>query len=460
MEELLLNEIKVGQTVKGEVISLTENMAAINLQQFTEGTIYVNEYEPGLASFKGVLNVGDMVEAVVKKVDEEHGKILLSRLPLLKQKVDDQMRQASDKREVIKLKVEKNIGFGLVGTYLNNQVFIPAKDVDMNPEFDANSLVGQTIEVKLGEFDDRRKRYVASRKTLQIALERQNRQEELANIVEGDVLEGVVSKIDNFGVFVRFNYNQGLIRYRELSHIPFNKPEDILKVGEKVTVKVIKVDGNRIDLSRKALLETPYQEFVKDHKVSDVIEGEIVQKLPIGAIVKVAPHVTALLHQNEISWNPNDNTFASLKIGQTVKAAIIGIDKKKERISLSMKTLTDNPWAKVKAQVGETVTVEITNIVPGRHLEVSAFGVTGIIPQNEVTFTGKDTKSSKLEDYYAVGDKVTAVVTFVDVRQWRLELSIKKHTSRVEREQFEEYMKKEQENETPITLGDLFANIK
>jgi len=228
---------------------------------------------------------------------------------------------------------------------------------------------------------------------------------------------------------------------------------DVVKVGENVEVKVIAKDGNKIDLSRKALLETPYSLYVNEHKVSDVVEGEVVQKLPIGAIVKLAPYVTALLHQNEISWNPNDNTFASLKIGSTVKAAIISMDKKKERISLSMKTLVDNPWAKVKANVGDLVEAEVTAIIPGRYLEVSCFGVTGIINVNEVTMKEK---SSKLEDYYAVGDKVKAIVTFVDTRLWKLELSIRKYTSRLEREQFEEYMQKEKESDVNVTIGDIF----
>jgi len=457
MEELLLQEIKVGQVVSGEVLSVKQNMLILDLHQFTEGTMYLNEFDPALDSFEGKVKVGDTLEAVVKKVDEEHGKILLSRLPLLKEASDKVMDEYKNAKKVINVKIDKANEFGLFAKYLGNDVFVAQRDIDLDPEFDGKTLVGQTVEVKLRDFDDRRHRYVASRKELQLEEQRRVKKEELDSIHKGDVLTGEVSRIDeHLGVFVRFNHNQGLIRYRELSHVPFKKMEDVVKVGEKVQVKVIGVEGNKIDLSRKALLQTPYQLFAESHKVGEVIPGEVVQKLPIGAIVLVAPNVTGLLHKNEISWNPNDNTFASLKIGSKVEAAIISIDPKRERVSLSLKVLEDNPWAKVKGNVGDTVKAEITNIVAGKYLEVSCLGVTGQIPVHEVTMKEK---SSKLEDYYTVGDTVEAIITVLDTRAWRLELSIKRHDARIERQQFEEYMKKEQEAETTITLGDVFKDI-
>jgi small subunit ribosomal protein S1 len=148
--------------------------------------------------------------------------------------------------------------------------------------------------------------------------------------------------------------------------------------------------------------------------------------------------------------------MASMKIGQELSAAIINLDAKKEKIGLSMKVLVDNPWARVKANRGDTVKATVTGIVAGRHLTVSCLGVDGLIDIKEVPMKEK---SSKLEDYYTEGDEVDAIVTFVDTRAWKLELSIKRYTSRIEREQFEDYMKKEQEKETVITLGDLFKDI-
>lgn len=456
MEELLLDEVKVGDTVNGIVVDVKDNAIMLDIKQFAEGTIYVNEFQPGLDSFKGVVKVGDRVEAVVKKINEESGVILLSRLSLLKIANDKEMENLCEAKDIIKVKITKNVQRGLVGSYLGNEVFVPAGQVDLL-EVDLNNFVNKTIDVKLMEYNEKRHQYVASRREILYQQAKEQKANELASIKEGQVLEGVVSRVDeHLGAFVKFKHNQGLIRYRELSHTPFKKIEEVVKVGDAILVKVLKVDGNRIDLSRKALLATPYEEYAKDHKASEVVTGKVVQKLPFGAIVELVPYVTGLLHANEISWNPNDNRLASMKIGNEVQVAILSIDTKKERIALSMKVLEDNPWSRVKANVGDTVKATITQVVAGRYLVVNALGVDGIININEVPMKEK---SSKLEDYYSEGDVVDAIITYLDTKAWKLELSIKKYTSRIEREQFEEYMKKEQEKETTITLGDLFKDI-
>ena len=459
MEQLLLeNEVKIGQTVTGEVIDVNGKELVLDIKQFAEGHMYINEYDPALTSFDGVVSVGDKVECVVMKISENdsHSAIYLSRLPLIKKANNDQMENLCGANEIIKVKFTKNVGRGLVGNYLGNEVFVPQSQVDL-VEVNLDDFVGKTYEVKLLEHDSRRRQYVASRRELLYLELKQKKANELASFVVGETVTGVVSKIDNnFGAFVKFEHNQGLIRLRELSHIPFKEVSDVVKVGDTVNAKVLKVEGNKIDLSLKALVETPFELFVKEHKTSEVLTGKIVQKLPFGAIVEVAPHVTGLLHVNEISWSPNDNSLASMKVGQELSMAIVSIDTKKERIGLSLKVMIDNPWGRVKAQRGDTVKATVTGIVAGRHLTVSTLGVDGIIPINEVPMKEK---SSKLEDYYTVGDEVDAVITFIDSRAWKLELSIKRFTSRVEREQFEAYMQKEQESETVITLGDLFKEV-
>ena len=470
MEELLLSsEVTIGQVVTGEVIDVKGKELLLDIKQFAEGHMYINEYDPNLESFTGVVSVGDKVECVVMKISENdsHSAIYLSRLPLIKRENNNKMESLCSTNEIVKVKFTKNVGRGLVGSYLGNEVFVPASQVALE-EVNLDDFVGKTLEVKLLEHNERRNQYVATRREL-LYLEMKAKKEalyqemkakkeaELASLVAGSVVSGEISKIDNnLGAFVKFEHNQGLIRLRELSHVPFNGVSEVVNVGDTVTVKVLKVEGNKIDLSLKALVKTPYEVYAENHKASEVVTGKIVQKLPFGAIVELAPYVTGLLHVNEISWNPNDNSLASMKVGQEVSPAIINIDVKKERIGLSLKALIDNPWGRVKAERGETVKATITGIVAGRHLTVSTLGVDGIIDIKEVPMKEK---SSKLEDYYSVGDEVDAVISYIDTRAWKLELSIKRFTSRVEREQFEEYMKQEQEKETAITLGDLFKDI-
>jgi len=459
MEELLLSsEVKVGDLVTGEVISVNGKELILDIKQFAEGRMYVNEYDSSLDSFDGVVNVGDKVECIVMKISENdsHSAIYLSRLPLISKQNNVAMANLCQESAVITVKVLKNVGRGLVAKHLGNEVFIPANQVDL-VEVNLDEFVGKTLEVKLTEHNERRNQYIATRREL-LYQELQNKKaNELNSFKVGEVVSGVVSKIDeNLGAFVKFEFNQGLIHKSQISHVPFANVSDLLHVGDTVNAQVLKVNGNRIDLSLKALQKTPYELYVEEHKVSDVVAGKIVQKLPFGCIIEVAENVRGLLHVNEISWNPNDNSMASMKVGQELNLAIVNFEPKKEKISLSLKALVDNPWARVKANKGDTVKATVTGVVAGRHLAVSCLGVDGIIDIKEVPMKEK---SSKLEDYYTVGDEVDAVVTFIDTRAWRLELSIKRYTSRVEREQFEEYMKKEQEKETVITLGDLFKDI-
>ena len=470
MEQLLLeNEVKVGDIVKGEVIAINGKELVLDIKQFAEGHMYINEYAPNLDSFEGVLEVGATVECVVMKIsdNDSHSAIYLSRLPLIRKEQNAQMSTLCKSNDVISVKFTKNVGRGLVGSYLGNEVFVPASQVDLE-EVNLDDFVGKTLEVKLVEHNEKRRQYVASRRELLYQALKEAREleyqrlkaakeAELNSFEVGKVVTGVVAKVDeNLGAFVKFEHNQGLIHKSQLSHIPFTSVTEVLNVGDTVEAEVLKVNGNKIDLSRKSLLKTPYELYLADHKVSDVVTGTIVQKLPFGCIIEVAPYVRGLLHVNEISWNPNDNSMASMKIGQELSCAIVSLDAKKERVGLSMKVLVDNPWGRVKAQKGDTVKATITSIVAGRHLNVSCLGVDGTIDIKEVPMKEK---SSKLEDYYTEGDTVDAIVTFIDTRAWKLELSIKRYTSRIEREQFEDYMKKEQEKETVITLGDLFKDI-
>ena len=239
MENLLLTEVKVGDTIEGEVVSVTEQAILLDIKQFAEGTIYVNEYQPGLTSFIGVVNLGDKVTAVVKKVSEEVGSIYLSRLPLLKKQNDEQMKSLSDAKDIIKVKITKNVGRGLVGSYLGNEVFVPANQVDLE-EVNLDEFVNKTIEVKLTEYNERRRQYIASRREILYQELKTKKANELASFVEGSVVKGIVSKVDDrLGAFVKFDLTQGLIRYRELSHTPFAHVEDVVKVGDEVEVKVL-----------------------------------------------------------------------------------------------------------------------------------------------------------------------------------------------------------------------------
>jgi len=261
-----------------------------------------------------------------------------------------------------------------------------------------------------------------------------------------------VDKIEPHAATIRFNFVVGLLRISQVSHFRIEKIEDALTLGQEVEVKVIKKEGNRLDLSMKALQKTPYEMFYQNHKVGDTVTGTVFQKLPFGIIVEVAKDVRGLLHKNEFSWNPNDNFEAYVKIGEELTLAIIQLDAKKERIALSKKALEDNPWKNVSIKRGDVVSAKVT-AVSKEGVKVEVQGVEGDIQASELAVE----KINKPEDYFAVGDEVNAVVTEVNRDSWSLKLSIRRILEKAERASYEQYLEEDESEKNP-TLGDLFGD--
>lgn len=452
--------LKVGQIVEGTIIKIEENTIYLDVQYTTEGKIHLDNYDkPAPKTFIGLVEEGQKVKARVQKMTDDPAQILLSRLPLLIEEKFDKIVELANSGETVSGRVKKVLEKGIVLNYLEHEVFLPYSLLDYDLVNDKTKLKGKTLEIEIIEATrkGRTKRIVGSRKKIfererQEAYEKRQeaRQEELDNINTGDVLKGTIDKLEPHAAQVRFNHIIGLLRISQVSHYRIDKLEDVLTVGEEVEVKVIKKEGNRLDLSIKALEKTPYEKFYEDHKVGDEITGTVFQKLPFGIIVEVAKDVRGLLHRNEFSWNPNDNFENHVKIGDEITLSIINMDLKKERIALSKKALEDNPWKNVTVRRYEVVTVPITEVAHNG-IKVMVQGVDGEIPLSELS----NEKIGRPEEYFAIGDEVTAVVTEVSRDEWVLKLSIRQVLEREERKSFEKYLSDEVD-EHQTTIGDLF----
>lgn len=452
--------IKRGQIVEGVVIKVEDNTIYLDIQQFTEGKIHLDNYDkPAPNSFIGLVKEGQVVRAKVQKITDEPAQILLSRLPLLIDEKFDDIRALVASGETVKAKVKAAKEKGLILAYAGHEAFLPYSLLDYDLVKDKESLKGQTLEVQLIEATKRGRstRVVASRKAIfererQEAYEErlQLRQDELENINTGDVLKGKVDKIEKHAATIRFDHVVGLLRISQVSHHRIDKIEDVLSVDEEVEVKVIKKEGNRLDLSMKALLKTPYELFYENHHINDEVQGTVFQKLPFGIIVEVEKDVRGLLHKNEFSWNPNDNFESYVKIGDPITLKIIQMDPKKERIALSKKALEDNPWKNVTVKRGDVVKAKVAE-VDDKGIKLEVQGVLGDVPISELSTD----KINRPADYFAVGDEVEAIVTDCKKNQWSLELSIRQVKEKAERASFEEYLGDSEEAEG-VKLGDLF----
>ncbi|QWB96588.1 S1 RNA-binding domain-containing protein [Mycoplasmatota bacterium] len=457
-----ITELKRGQIVEGTVVKVEENTIYLDVQFFTEGKIHLDNYDkPAPSTFIGLISVGDVVKAKVQKITDEPAQILLSRLPLLYHEKFEQVKALVDSKEIVKAKVKFVKEKGIILTYMGQEVFLPYSLLDYDLVNDKENLQGKVLDIQIIEATQRgrSKRIVASRKEIfekarQEAYEKrlELRQKELEDINTGDVLTGKVDKIEKHAATIRFEHVVGLLRISQVSHHRIEKINDELELGQEVEVKVIKKEGNRLDLSMKALLKTPYELFYDNHKIGDEVTGKVFQKLPFGLIIEVDKDVRGLLHKNEFSWNPNDNFDDFVKIDDEVTLGIIQMDPKKERIALSRKVLESNPWKDVTVKRGDVVKAKVAE-VNDKNIQLEVQGVLGEVPIGELSVN----HISKIEDYFAVGDEVEAVVTDVKRNQWMLKLSIKQVLEKQERESYEKYLEDDDASDK-ITLGDLFED--
>lgn len=439
-------KLKVGEKLDGVVVSVTENTIYLDIQSYTEGTMHLDHYtkDKSVSSFKGLVKAGDVINCEVAKITEDN--IYLSRLHQISaecfKKVVDAYNEGNDIEVLVKS--EGKNGYNCI--FADNTIFMPKSQAT------ENVVVGQNITVRFLEMDESRKKAVVSRRVIEQEEYQDKKSKEYDSINVGDVITGKVSKIENYGAIIKFEYNQGLLKANQIAHT-FVDVKNELSIGQEIEVKVVAKANGKIELSKKALLKTPFELFCDEYKVSDKITGKVVNKLGFGLLLELAPNVRGLLHASEYSHNPNDNFNNHVVIGDEVLVAIIAINQKNEKISLSRKALMDNPWARVEGQVGDLVDVKVSKILENG-LIVEALGVDGFVPSNEAVV---EFKKDNLSQYYAVGDTYKAYITEIKPSEWKLKLSIRKYLTEEDRKSYEKYLG--EDSSENVTIGDMFKDL-
>lgn len=439
-------DLNVHDVVEGEVVSIEDKTIYLDVKQFTEAVMHLDHYtnDKNVTSFKGLVKKGDKIKCQVTKISEDH--IYVSRLNQLIEENYKNVIDASLKGEKVKVTVKKEVNKGFMVDYKANQVFMPLSLAGKDTK------VGDKIEVIILPSEDENRKPIASRKAVLDLEYQEEKAKALASINVGDEIEATVSKVEKYGAFLKYGVIQGLLRAKDYSHKFVDITKEI-KPGDVLKVKVVKKDeNNKLEFSRKVLIDTPYQAFIKEHKVSDKLVGKVVEKTGFGLILELAEDVRGLLHKSEYSHNPNDNLASVLKIGDTVEVAIIALNDAKEKISLSRKALMDNPWEKVDAKVGDVVEVKVSEVTDSG-LKVEALGVDGFVPASEALAE----KKNDLSAYFAIGDVAKAIITDINPKEWRLKLSIKKQQENESRKDFEKYLNNE--DEVKSNLGDMFKDV-
>ncbi len=349
MLEESLKTIRNGEVVEGTVIDVKPDEIILNIGYKSDGIITRNEYtNDNNVDLTTVVSVGDTMEAKVLKVNDGEGQVLLTYKRLAAEKGSERLKEAFENGEVLTGTVSQVLDGGLSVVLDETRIFIPASLVSDTYERDLGKYKDQEIQFVLTEFNPRRRRIIGDRKQLLVAEKERKQKELLEKINIGDVIEGTVKNITDFGAFIDLGGADGLLHISEMSWGRVDNPKKIYKVGDtvKVFIKDIKdIKDTKIALSVKFPEENPWNNAAEKYAVGNVVTGKVARMTDFGAFVELAPGVDALLHVSQISRDHVEKPADVLSIGQEIEAKIVDFDEADRKISLSMKALAQNTEA-------------------------------------------------------------------------------------------------------------------
>ena len=342
--EQMLNEsfktIHTGEAVEGQVIDVKPNEAILNIGYKSDGVLTRNEYtNDSTVDLTEVLHVGDKLEVKVVKVNDGDGQVVLSYKRLAADRGNKRIEEAYNNKEVLTAKVTQVLSGGLSVVVDEVRVFIPASLVSDTYEKDLNKYNGQEIEFMITEYNPNRRRYIGNRKVLLVAKRKEMQEKLFATIQPGDVVEGTVKNITDFGAFVDLGGADGLLHISEMSWGRVENPKKVFKVGQKLRVLIKDIQGNKIALSLKFPEENPWAGAAEKYAVGTKVTGTVARMTDFGAFVELEPGIDALLHVSQIAREHVDKPSDVLKVGQEVTAKIVDFNESSNKISLSVKQL-------------------------------------------------------------------------------------------------------------------------
>ena len=412
---------KEGNVVK----KAKEARVLVDLGNGLEGYLFKKEI-PGIESDEDLFDEfieGDKVRLVVKKVYKDGGKALLSASLLEKRDNLSSFEEVIKNHGTFKAKVVKVIQVGLVLEHEGYSCLLPTTQVNAKEEEFA-SLVGTEMEVAPIRVDYNRIRLIVSQKVASAIANKQVKNEFLQTLKVGDVFTGTVKNIESYGAFIDLgNGVEGLLHISEVEHNRIVKIDKVLKIGDTLEVKIIKLDGDHIGLSRKALLPNYWKDFIDAHNVGDVLEGTVNEINNAGVVVNLTAEIQGFLPKSEYSWNRDVNVDEELHVNDNISAKVIELDLNKKRVILSKKQLNDNPWETLALKAGDVVDcVVLSQNEDG--VKFTSNGISGYMPK--VNF-GEKTE-------FAKGEEFSAKVRIFDPEKNRFLVSMREPRPRVEKE--------------------------
>jgi small subunit ribosomal protein S1 len=414
-----------GEIVRGIVVGISDQNVLVDIGYKSEGVVAREEF----LDHQGNLTVkrGDEVDVLIKSLENQDGYAILSRAAAMQVQSWERLRHAHQTHETIKGRVIERIKGGLNVDLDGVPAFLPGSQIDIRPVRNLEGFLRQEIEVRVIKLNRKRGNVVVSRKAVLEEVSGKKKAETLANIEEGVVLEGTVKNITDYGAFIDLGGIDGLLHIIDMSWGRIQSPNDIIKVGDEIQVKVLKFDREkeRISLGYKQLLPDPWQSVAERFPKGAHVRGKVVSLTDYGAFIEIEPGVEGLVHVTEMTWSKRlKHPSKLLSIGQDVEAVVLEADPHSRRISLGLKQVSPDPWETlpVRYHIGSRVTGKVRSLTDfGAFVEIED-GIDGLVHVSDISWTKRIKHPS---DVLKKGQQVDAVITNIDVDGRRLSLSIK-----------------------------------
>lgn len=416
-----LSKINENEVVDGVVTAINKREVLVNIGYKSEGVIPAPEFR-----YNPDLKVGDKVEVYVESPEDKKGQLVLSHKKARQLRSWDMVNEAFNKEEIVKGYVKTRTKGGMIVDVFGIEAFLPGSQIDIRPIKDYDQYVDQTMDFKIVKINQEFRNVVVSHKALLEAELEKQKSEIISKLEKGQVLEGTVKNITNYGVFVDLGGVDGLIHITDLSWGRVNNPEEVVKLDEKI--KVVVLDFNeqqkRIALGLKQLTPHPWDSLDPDLKAGDRIKGKVVLIADYGAFVEVKPGVEGLIHVSEMSWSPRLRIAQDfLKAGDEVEAQILSLDRVNRKMSLGLKQLTPNPWESIheKYPVGSRQKAVVRNITNFGVFAELEDGIEGLVHISDLSWE----KIKHPSEMVQTGDTIDVVILDFDEANHKLSLGHK-----------------------------------
>ena len=387
-EDFKDRKVKEGEIIEATVTEITKNFIVVDAKLKMESMIPIEEFKNDDELSK--IKVGSKISVFLERVENFKGEVVISRDKARKMRAWKKMVKVFETQEELTGYITGKIKGGFLTTVEGLPCFMPSSQIDVRPLKKIDHLLNTPIKVIATRIDKNRGNVCVSRRAVLEKSKNAEITEALKNIKEGDIVDSVVHAVVEWGIFLTYKGLTLLLHVSDLSHGRVKKPSDLVTIGQKLKVKITKIDPktNRVSASVKALTEDPYENIEKKYKIGEIYEGVVTKLMEYGAFVRIESGIEGLIHSSEMDWtNRNVKPSKILSVSQKIKFKVVSIDKDAKRISLSYKATLKNPWDEIKDKVGKEVKIKVINITDKAIFgEIIQSTLTGMLHYKEISY--------------------------------------------------------------------------